>query len=151
MTRVKIGATSCSEFEPIQNTSTEDTNVSDDKIQQTKEDTRLSTADLVRSANGAGPEERRREVRHENSTQQNRDPGGHPASAPRDVSATRTATAVAPAREEYARLFSESDAKGFRAGWENLQVSFVDEPRHAVEQADSLVAEAIKRLRQQSR
>jgi hypothetical protein len=57
------------------------------------------------------------------------------------------ATAATPAREgEYARLFSEGDAKDFRARWESLQVSFVDEPRRAVEQADSLVAEAIKRL-----
>jgi hypothetical protein len=58
-----------------------------------------------------------------------------------------TATAATPAREaEYARVFSETDAKGFRTRWESLQVTFVDEPRRSVEQADSLVAEAIKRL-----
>ncbi|MGB7730610.1 MAG: hypothetical protein WBL50_21450 [Candidatus Acidiferrum sp.] len=33
-----------------------------------------------------------------------------------------------------------------RSRWENLQVGFVDEPRHAVEQADQLVSEAIHEL-----
>ena len=33
-----------------------------------------------------------------------------------------------------------------RTRWTDIQAGFVDEPRHAVEQADSLVAEAIKRL-----
>ncbi len=31
-----------------------------------------------------------------------------------------------------------------RERWADIQASFVDEPRHAVEQADALVAEAIK-------
>jgi hypothetical protein len=33
-----------------------------------------------------------------------------------------------------------------RARWKDIQVGFVDEPRHAVEHADSLVAETIKHL-----
>ena len=33
-----------------------------------------------------------------------------------------------------------------RSRWTDIQAGFVDEPRRAVEQADSLVAEAIKRL-----
>ena len=33
-----------------------------------------------------------------------------------------------------------------RTRWTDIQAGFVDEPRRAVEQADSLVAEAIKRL-----
>lgn len=33
-----------------------------------------------------------------------------------------------------------------RERWADIQASFVDEPRHAVEQADALVAEAIKQL-----
>ena len=33
-----------------------------------------------------------------------------------------------------------------RNRWTDIPAGFVDEPRHAVEQADSLVAEAIKRL-----
>jgi hypothetical protein len=34
----------------------------------------------------------------------------------------------------------------FRSRWEKIQIGFVDEPRKAVEQADELVASAIKRL-----
>ena len=34
----------------------------------------------------------------------------------------------------------------FRSLWEKIQIGFVDEPRKAVEQADELVASAIKRL-----
>jgi hypothetical protein len=48
--------------------------------------------------------------------------------------------------EEVAPLFTEQDADRFRSRWSEIQTGFVDEPRHAVEQADSLVAETIKRL-----
>ena len=43
-------------------------------------------------------------------------------------------------------LFSPSEATDFRARWDAVQVGFVDEPRHAVEEADGLVAAAMKRL-----
>ena len=33
--------------------------------------------------------------------------------------------------------------------WDQVQASFVDEPRHAVEQADSLVANVVKRIAEQ--
>ena len=47
--------------------------------------------------------------------------------------------------EAPAALFPAEDAKTFQARWDAVQVSFVDEPRRAVEQADALVAEALKR------
>jgi hypothetical protein len=43
-------------------------------------------------------------------------------------------------------LFPASDAEAMRSRWSEIQGAFVDEPRSAVEQADGLVAEAIKRL-----
>jgi hypothetical protein len=43
-------------------------------------------------------------------------------------------------------LFTQSDAQDFPARWEKIQIAFVDEPRKAVEQADQLVADTIKRL-----
>jgi len=43
-------------------------------------------------------------------------------------------------------LFAQNDAQDFRSRWEQIQIGFVDEPRKAVEQADELVASAIKRL-----
>ena len=42
-------------------------------------------------------------------------------------------------------LFPAEDARTFQTRWDAIQVSFVDEPRRAVEQADALVAEALKR------
>lgn len=43
-------------------------------------------------------------------------------------------------------LFPENEARDFRKRWEQVQTGFVDEPRTSVEQADQLVAAAIKRL-----
>jgi hypothetical protein len=48
--------------------------------------------------------------------------------------------------EERAALFSPEESKDLYARWDAIQVGFVDEPRQAVERADSLVAGAMKRL-----
>ena len=45
-----------------------------------------------------------------------------------------------------APLFPENEAGELRRRWDSVQASFVDEPRRAVEQADELVANAMKRL-----
>jgi len=45
-------------------------------------------------------------------------------------------------------LFPSGEAEGFRGRWVEVQTGFVDEPRNAVEQADSLVAEMMQRLAQ---
>jgi hypothetical protein len=61
--------------------------------------------------------------------------------------ASSAGVATAPAHDEGAApLFSPEEAKDFRVQWDAIQVSFVDEPRRAVEQADSLVAAAMQRL-----
>jgi hypothetical protein len=57
-----------------------------------------------------------------------------------------TMTANQSAQESNVPLFAQNDAQDFRARWEKIQIGFVDEPRKAVEQADELVASAIKRL-----
>jgi hypothetical protein len=62
--------------------------------------------------------------------------GGSPAGA---------ATAVA-LDKQVVPLFSAEETKDFRGRWDAIQVNFVDEPRQVVEQADSLVAAAMKRL-----
>jgi hypothetical protein len=67
------------------------------------------------------------------------------ATTPGGVSAAAVATAPAT-DEQAAPLLSPDEAKDFRARWDAIQVGFVDEPRRAVEQADSLVAGAMKRL-----
>jgi hypothetical protein len=43
-------------------------------------------------------------------------------------------------------LFPAGEAGTFRTRWTEVQTGFVDEPRHAVEQADGLVAEMMKQL-----
>ncbi|QWV93937.1 hypothetical protein KP004_01725 [Geomonas oryzisoli] len=48
--------------------------------------------------------------------------------------------------EEQAQLLSPNETNNLRRRWDEIQVGFVDEPRRCVEQADNLVAEAMKRL-----
>lgn len=43
-------------------------------------------------------------------------------------------------------LFPTAEAEDLHRRWEAIQASFVDEPRRAVEEADALVAGAMKRL-----
>jgi hypothetical protein len=43
-------------------------------------------------------------------------------------------------------LFPSSELETLRTRWKEVQTAFVDEPRRAVEQADGLVASAMKRL-----
>lgn len=43
-------------------------------------------------------------------------------------------------------LFAEDVVHDLRGRWDQIQASFVDEPRTAVKQADELVASAIQRL-----
>jgi hypothetical protein len=46
-------------------------------------------------------------------------------------------------------LFPDDELHSYRARWDQVQTSFVDEPRQAVEQADSLVANVVKRIAEQ--
>jgi len=45
-----------------------------------------------------------------------------------------------------APLFAETESQDFRSKWDQIQIGFVDEPRKAVQDADSLVAQTMKRL-----
>jgi len=49
-------------------------------------------------------------------------------------------------RETQAALFPPDEATRFHNRWTEVQSGFVDEPRAAVERADSLVAEVMKKL-----
>jgi len=66
------------------------------------------------------------------------------ASASRDPARARDASV--PPEDRHASLFAEQDAADLRKRWSDVQTGFVDEPRRAVQQADSLVAEVMKRL-----
>jgi len=58
------------------------------------------------------------------------------------------AAAATAEREDTERvaLFVEEETRRFRTRWDAIQTGFVDEPREAVQRADALVAETIKRL-----
>jgi hypothetical protein len=43
-------------------------------------------------------------------------------------------------------LFGDDELTGFRGRWDEIQASFVDEPRQAVEQADALVSDLVERI-----
>ena len=57
----------------------------------------------------------------------------------RTGSGTRDTSNTAP-------LFPNNELEELRTRWSEVQTAFVDEPRRAVEQADGLVASAMKRL-----
>jgi hypothetical protein len=68
-----------------------------------------------------------------------------PASAPESASGAEDGhTNRADDGEAPMALFD--DASDLEARWQEIQVRFVDEPRGAVEQADALVAEVMRRL-----
>jgi hypothetical protein len=54
--------------------------------------------------------------------------------------------AAEPREARVIPMFAADEAAGYRTRWEAVQTGFVDEPRRAVEEADSLVAQVIKRL-----
>jgi hypothetical protein len=43
-------------------------------------------------------------------------------------------------------LFPDNELQDLRSKWDQVQTGFVDEPRNAVQEADGLVASAMKRL-----
>src|SRR5688572_24658587 len=52
-------------------------------------------------------------------------------------------TGATPALPAATPLVDQSVAQALQSRWNTIQVSFVDEPRRAVEQADGLVAETM--------
>ena len=50
--------------------------------------------------------------------------------------------------QEPSSFFSPAETQTFRSRWNNIQVRFVDDPASAVDEANSLVSEAIEHLKQ---
>lgn len=71
-----------------------------------------------------------------------------PADEPRSFGdgGASAAQASATGADRPAPLYSPEEAQRLREQWGAVQASFVDEPRRAVEQADNLVAVALKHL-----
>ena len=133
-------------------------------LSETKTDEKLSTADLAGiqretptsvtvqppGEGGYANDSRAATMADRQSTQTTelaKNPGtGAPANVVMTGStgvATGTARAMDP---ENGPLFSGNEANELRAKWDAVQVGFVDAPRDAVEHADNLVAETMKRL-----
>lgn len=95
----------------------------------------LTTADLAPAAERAGEREPLEPAR---------------TSSDREVNLARETARAAdsPPEESPMPLLSADVTERLRERWMQVQAGFVDEPRHAVEQADELVAEAIKNLAQ---
>ena len=50
--------------------------------------------------------------------------------------------------EESSSFFSPTETQAFRSRWNNIQVHFVDDPASAVDEANTLVSDAIDHLKQ---
>ena len=73
----------------------------------------------------------------------------HASSHGQESSSAWAATQPPPADEQpLAPLFAADVAQGFRGRWDATQISFVDDPRQAVQHADELVAQVMKSLAQ---
>ena len=91
------------------------TGVAEDGPTASRDDGRLTTADLVRGGDDQADDQEAHEAADNGSGE--REP-----------------------------LFASDDAERFRGRWHAVQVGFVDEPRQAVQDADSLVAELMQQL-----
>jgi hypothetical protein len=79
-----------------------------------------------------------------------RETANRPNSSGREWKASQATTADPQSDgRNHSPLFAENELRDFRARWGQIQTSFVDEPRHAVEQADTLVANVVKRIAEQ--
>lgn len=113
-------------------------------MSQTVTDERLTTADIANSP---------RPTQITNANDDGRDPNfpdlRKDTVALPDGSNTATDTNAAinsSNTEEHAALFPENETRDLRERWDRAQGMFVDEPRKAVEEADALVATAVKRI-----
>ena len=112
-------------------------------LRKDRTDEELTTADLAkgtrptehRTAEAPGPRPVAPESRPADA------PGLKPVAPERNV-AERAATQA----DDSTPLFPAGELDGLRTRWKEIQTAFVDEPRKAVEEADGLVAQAMKRI-----
>jgi hypothetical protein len=107
--------------------------------EQPEQDENLTTADLAQGKRPAS-EDRPKEDRPKPVLAGRRgESAQNVTSEPRPAAETRNISDAAP-------LFPNNELEDLRNRWSAVQTAFVDEPRSAVEQADGLVASAMKRL-----
>jgi hypothetical protein len=105
----------------------------------------LTTADLARSSRPTTEPKGPQSIAINRDVDATRGPN-----LDRNVRADSAADTTAHVRDNVKQdgtpLFPESELGGLRDQWKTIQTNFVDEPRRTVEQADGLVASAMKRL-----
>jgi len=99
----------------------------------------LTTADLAKGKRPAGSEE-------QPQSDLAKDDRLKPVLAPRPGENVQEISSEARNTSDAAPLFPNNELQELRTRWTSIQTAFVDEPRRAVEQADGLVAAAMKRL-----
>ena len=126
-------------------------------IGEIRDEPKLTTAEI---ANPATPRSQYQNKNSYTDTQVIDEP--RDVEANRDVETTRDAASTRPIEgtrdivpdqklqnDRPGQLFPDNELNDFRARWDKAQIGFVDEPRAAVEQADSLVATVVKRIAEQ--
>jgi hypothetical protein len=114
-------------------------------------DPKLSTADIARASDEVrGVHEERLVDRETNPTTVRPQEQEYVVPRPDRIEAATERDRPRPAADTALAantpLFGEKDAGELRRRWSDIQAAFVDEPRKAVENADSLVADVMKRL-----
>ncbi|MEU0603320.1 hypothetical protein ABZ484_34600 [Streptomyces sp. NPDC006393] len=71
---------------------------------------------------------------------------GESAAEPRGTDKAPAPEAGSQAEEEAPHLLATDDEEGFRVRWQEVQNKFVDDPRDAVHDADTLVADVMQQL-----
>jgi hypothetical protein len=126
-------------------------------IGEIRDESKLTTAEI---ANPATPRSQYQNQNSNTDTQVIDEP--RDVEANRNVETTRDAASTRPIEgtrdivpdqklqnDRPGQLFPDNELNEFRARWDKAQIGFVDEPRAAVEQADSLVASIVKRIAEQ--
>jgi hypothetical protein len=98
----------------------------------------MSTADIAGRDDRAEPEGREQPVSELSTAGDAQDSASRPSTEPADAT---TATA-----DRRSALLVAGDSDRFQARWGDVQTHFVDAPREAVQDADTLVAELMQHL-----
>ena len=137
-----------------------DEKFTDEKFEQKFKDEKRKPVDLsqgnVSQSGEFQPEEQAEAYAETESAERLSVPMGPiPVSAPSPKSEAKggprliTKESKAAAEAKKTCFFSESESEEMRARWDKIQGAFVDQPRQAVEDADNLLGEAIKKLTEQ--
>lgn len=123
-----------------------------------RHDDDLTTADLAGTTRDTGTESEGQEaepdtvpasadtVEPERPAQTDEDAESEAAPRSTDSSQAATGKHEPDADRERSPLLPQDEAAEFQTRWKALQTSFVDEPRRAVEEGDTLVAELMQKL-----